>query len=493
MTRSGTPSVAGHSNGAAGGDDHNRPVFGPDRRGASPRLPDAILARLQTLHPKAIDLSLGRLQALLDRLGNPERSVPPVVHVAGTNGKGSTVAYLRAIFEAAGHRVHAYTSPHLVRFNERIRLAGDLIDDATFSAILEECEAANAGEPITLFEITTAAGFLAFSRIPADVLLLEVGLGGRFDATNVIDRPLITVITPVSIDHVQFLGDTIEKIAFEKAGIIKPGVPLVVGPQQPAGLAVIAKRAAELGAPMQVQGRDYAVRPDPDGLSVAFGGEVEALPRPALPGAHQADNAALAVAVARAVAGDLPNTPEHRAEGLRTASWPARMQRLTRGPLVERLPNGWTLWLDGGHNADAGRAVAAEIAEWRAARPDEPVHLIVGMLNTKAADDYLRPFAGLPASVSHGDHSGRDREPVGGSGRCDGRDRRCRGGGPGERGRGAVRHRRRGRGVGPRADRRLAVSGGAGAGGERVAPQRLGPLRRLERNSSYRHPGEPRA
>lgn len=326
--------------------------------------------------------------------------MPPVVHVAGTNGKGSTVAYLRAIFEAAGHRVHAYTSPHLVRFNERIRLAGGLIDDTTFSAILEECEAANAGEPITLFEITTAAGFLAFSRIPADVLLLEVGLGGRFDATNVIDRPLITVITPVSIDHVQFLGDTIEKIAFEKAGIIKPGVPLVVGPQQPAGLAVIAKRAAELGAPMQVQGRDYAVRPDPDGLSVAFGGEVEALPRPALPGAHQADNAALAVAVARAVAGDLPNTPEHRAEGLRTASWPARMQRLTRGPLVERLPNGWTLWLDGGHNADAGRVVAAEIAEWRAARPDEPVHLIVGMLNTKAADDYLRPFAGLPASVS---------------------------------------------------------------------------------------------
>lgn len=326
--------------------------------------------------------------------------MPPVVHVAGTNGKGSTVAYLRAIFEAAGHRVHAYTSPHLVRFNERIRLAGELIDDATFAAVLEECETANAGEPITLFEITTAAGFLAFSRVPADVLLLEVGLGGRFDATNVIDRPLVSVITPVSIDHVQFLGDTIEKIAFEKAGIIKPGVPVVVGPQREAALKVIADRAAELGAPMRAHGHDYIVRAVRDGLTVDIDGRTEGLPRPALPGAHQIENAALAVAVARSVAADLANTPDNRADGLRTASWPARMQHLTRGPLSEMLPHGWTLWLDGGHNADAGRAVAAEIAEWRAERPDEPVHLIVGMLNTKAADDYLRPFAGLPASVS---------------------------------------------------------------------------------------------
>lgn len=376
------------------------PSSGPSSASAASPQPDAILARLQTLHPKAIDLSLGRLQTLLDRLGNPERSVPPVVHVAGTNGKGSTVAYLRAIFEAAGHRVHAYTSPHLVRFNERIRLAGELIDDTTFAAVLEACEAANDGAPITLFEITTAAGFLAFSRVPADVLLLEVGLGGRFDATNVIDRPLITAITPVSIDHVQFLGDTIEKIAFEKAGIIKPGVPLVVGRQQPSALKVIADRAGELGAPMQVLGRDFAARSAPDGLTVEIAGETETLPRPALPGEHQADNAALAVAVARAVASTLSNTPAHRAEGLRTASWPARMQRLTHGPLAEMLPPGWSLWLDGGHNADAGRAVAEEIAGWRRERPDEAVHLIVGMLNTKAADDYLRPFAGLPASVS---------------------------------------------------------------------------------------------
>ena len=367
---------------------------------ADTQAPDAILARLQTLHPKAIDLSLGRLQTLLDRLGNPERAVPPVIHVAGTNGKGSTIAYLRAILEAAGHRVHVYTSPHLVRFNERIRLAGDLIDDAAFSAVLEECEAANGGEPITLFEITTAAAFLAFSRVPADVLLLEVGLGGRFDATNVIDRPLACVITPVSIDHVAFLGDTIEKIAFEKAGIVKPGVPVIVGPQDPRAFQVIADRAAALEAPMTVFARDYSVRREGEGLVVETGGETEALPLPSLPGAHQIDNAAVAVAVATAVSGSLANTAVHRAAGVRTASWPARMQRLTRGPLVELLAAGWSLWLDGGHNADAGRAVAAQVAAWRRERPDEPVHLIVGMLNTKAADDYLRPFAGLPASVS---------------------------------------------------------------------------------------------
>ena len=326
--------------------------------------------------------------------------MPPVIHVAGTNGKGSTVAYLRAILEAAGHRVHVYTSPHLVRFNERIRLAGELIDDATFSVILEECEAANAGAPITLFEITTAAAFVAFSRVPADVLLLEVGLGGRFDATNVIDRPLASVITPVSIDHVAFLGDTIEKIAFEKAGIIKPGVPVIVGPQDPRALRVIADRAAALDAPTTVFGRDYAVRREADGLVVEAAGAAERLPLPSLPGAHQVDNAAVAVAVAQAVSGALASTTEHRATGLRSASWPARMQRLARGPLVELLPEGWSLWLDGGHNADAGRAVAAQVADWRRERPDEPVHLIVGMLNTKAADDYLRPFAGLPASVS---------------------------------------------------------------------------------------------
>ena len=337
---------------------------------------------------------------MLERLGNPQRSLPPVIHVAGTNGKGSTIAYLRAILEAAGHRAHVYTSPHLVRFNERIRLAGELIDDATLAAVLEECEAVNGGEPITLFEITTAAAFLVFSRVPADVLLLEVGLGGRFDTTNVVERPLATVITPVSIDHVGFLGDTIEKIAFEKAGIIKPGVPLIVGPQDPRALQVIADRAAELAAPMTLFGRDYTVRREGDDLVVEAGGEAEVLPLPSLPGDHQIDNAAVAVAVARLVSGSLSNSTEDRATGLRTTSWPARMQQLTRGPLVEMLPDGWSLWLDGGHNADAGRAVSAQVAAWRRERPQEPVHLIVGMLNTKAADDYLRPFAGLPESVS---------------------------------------------------------------------------------------------
>jgi dihydrofolate synthase / folylpolyglutamate synthase len=362
--------------------------------------PDAILARLQSLHPKAIDLSLGRVQGLLDTLGNPERRVPPVIHVAGTNGKGSVVAYLRAILEAAGHRVHAYTSPHLVRFNERIRLAGTLIDDASFSAVLEECEAANAGQPITLFEITTAAGFLAFARSPADVLLLEVGLGGRFDATNVIDRPLATVITPVSIGHVQFLGDTIAKIAFEKAGIIKPNIPLIVGPQVEAAAAVITRRAEDLGAPVQAFGRDFDGRVKADRLVFDSGADREDLPMPALSGAHQVQNAVTAVAVARAVAHALANDATHRGDGLRTASWPARMQHLTRGPLVDTLPEGWTLWLDGGHNADAGQAVAAQVVQWRRDAPETPVHLILGMLNTKAADDYLRPFAGLTASVS---------------------------------------------------------------------------------------------
>lgn len=320
--------------------------------------------------------------------------------MAGTNGKGSVVAYLRAILEAAGHRVHAYTSPHLVRFNERIRLAGTLIDDEAFSAVLEEVEAVNAGAAITLFEITTAAALLAFSRAPADVLLLEVGLGGRLDTTNVVDRPLVTAITPVSIDHVAFLGDTIEKIAFEKAGIVKPGVPLIVGRQGAAALKVIADRAGELGAPMQVFGRDYTVRADQDGMTVSFGDDTEVLPLPALPGVHQIDNAAIAVAIARTVAGSLHNSAQDRRTGLRTVSWPARMQHLTRGPLVDALPDGWTLWLDGGHNADAGQAVSAQVADWKRARPDEPVHLIVGMLNTKAAEDYLRPFAGLVDSVS---------------------------------------------------------------------------------------------
>lgn len=362
--------------------------------------PDRILARLQTLHPKIIDLSLGRMQRVLTALGHPERALPPIVHVAGTNGKGSTIAFLRALYEAAGYRVHAYTSPHLVRFNERIRLAGSLIEDEPFAAILEECEAANAGAPITLFEITTAAALLAFSRSPADVLLLEVGLGGRFDATNVIPSPLATAITPVSMDHVQYLGDTMQAIAFEKAGILKARVPAIIAPQKPEALAVIEARAAEVGAPTVLWDRDFTVHATQDGLRFDIGAIKEALSPPALTGEHQIVNAATALAVAHTTATTLPTTPDQHAKGLRCVSWPARLQRLTRGPLVDRLPEGWTLWLDGGHNEDAGRAIAAHVDVWRRDDPDAPVNVILGMLNTKNPTDYLSHFKGRIAGLS---------------------------------------------------------------------------------------------
>ena len=362
--------------------------------------PETILERLLRLHPKAIDLSLGRMQRMLDALGNPERALPPVIHVAGTNGKGSTCAYLRAVLEAAGHPVHAYTSPHLVRFNERIVLAGREIDDPAFAAILEECEARNGGEPITLFEITTAAALLAFSRTPADALVLEVGLGGRFDATNVVERPLATAIAPVSIDHQQYLGDTLERIAFEKAGILKPGVPGIVGIQDPRALAVIEARAAEVGAPLVRWGREFHARLEGERLVFEMHGVRETLPRPALPGAHQVGNAAIALAVTRTVADSIANGAVDRARGLERAVWPARLQRLTRGPLLGRLRPDWSLWLDGGHNEDAGRVIAEHVAGWRRAAPGAPVHLVLGMLNTKDPRGYLRHFAGLVDSVA---------------------------------------------------------------------------------------------
>lgn len=365
-----------------------------------PATPETILERLLRLHPKAIDLSLGRMQRLLDALGNPERALPPVIHVAGTNGKGSTCAYLRAILEAAGHRVHVYTSPHLVRFNERIVLAGREIEDPAFAAILEECEAVNAGAPITLFEITTAAALLAFSRVPAEALVLEVGLGGRFDATNVVERPLATAIAPVSMDHLQYLGDTIEKIAFEKAGILKSGVPGVIGPQDPRGLAVIEARAAEVGAPLQRWGREFTAHAEGGRLVFEMGGGVEVLTLPPLPGAHQIGNAAIALATARVAAARLANGPGDRACGLAAARWPARLQRLVRGPLLARLRPDWSLWLDGGHNEDAGRVIAEHVAGWRRDQPEAPVHLVLGMLSSKDPRGYLRHFAGLVDSLS---------------------------------------------------------------------------------------------
>jgi len=349
---------------------------------------DAILERLLSLHPKIIDLTLDRVLRLLGEMGAPERALPPVVHIAGTNGKGSTLAMIRAGMEAAGKRVHAYTSPHLARFHERIRISGELISEPDLAAVLAECERVNGDRPITFFEITTVAAYLAFARVPADYTLLEVGLGGRLDATNVIDRPALTVITPVSIDHQQYLGETLAEIAFEKAGILKPGVPCIVGPQPDAAREVIEARAAALGAPLFIHGQDWMVRAEHGRLVYEDTHGLLDLDPPALPGAHQYDNAGVAVASLRALG--FGETACRAA--LAGAVWPARMQRLTRGPLAGRLPEGATLWLDGGHNAAAGEALGAVVAELTARAP-APLWLITGMLDTKAAEDFLRPLA----------------------------------------------------------------------------------------------------
>ncbi len=341
------------------------------------------------LHPKAIDLSLGRIERLLSALGHPEREIAPTVHVAGTNGKGSTVAFLRAILEAAGYRVQAYTSPHLVRFAERIRLADGIIAEGRLKALLEECERANRGAPITFFEITTAAAFLAFAREKADALLLEVGLGGRLDATNVVTRPALCAITPVSIDHVDYLGPTIEAIAAEKAGILKAGVPALLGPQAPAALAVIEQAAARIAAPLYRHGVDWTAKPCARGL--AFRGRRWSLdlPPPGLLGAHQYDNAGLAIAAAEQLE-QFRIAPEAVAAGLKAVEWPARLQRLERGPLVAALPGpGWELWLDGGHNPAGAEALARQAQAWQ----DRPLGLIFGMLRSKDAVGFLKPLA----------------------------------------------------------------------------------------------------
>ena len=354
---------------------------------------DAILARLTALHPKVIDLSLDRLTALLADLGNPQDAIPPVIHIAGTNGKGSTQAYLRAGLEAAGLRVHAYTSPHLAYFNERIRLAGDLIGDAALAAVLAEVEAVNASRPITFFEITTAAAFLAFARTPAVVTLLEVGLGGRLDATNVVRAPRLTVITPVSIDHTQYLGETLAEIAGEKAGILKRGVPCVVARQQDEALAVIEARAARLGCPLAVAGQHWTAAREGDALVYQDERGLLDLPLPALPGPFQIDNAGTAIAALR----ELGYGQAEAAAAMTRVEWPARMQRLTRGPLVEAAQaGGCELWLDGGHNPAGGAAVAATLA----AMPPRPTHLICGMLNTKDVAGYMAPLAGVAESLT---------------------------------------------------------------------------------------------
>jgi len=356
---------------------------------------DAILARLMTLHPKIIDLSLDRIERLLDDLGRPQDRLPPVVHIAGTNGKGSVAAFMRAALESAGYSVHAYTSPHLVRFHERVRLAGEPIAESALAAFLERCEAVNGGAPITYFEITTAAAFLAFAETPADILLLECGLGGRLDATNLVARPLATVITPVSIDHQHFLGETLREIAGEKAAIQKPGVPSVIGPQEPEAAAAIDAVAARTGAPTFRYGRSYSVERAAAGLIYSAGGRRVMLPFPSLPGGHQVDNAAVAIAALERLKG-FAVSEQDMANGLLRATWPARLQRLTKGPLADLLPDGWELWLDGGHNAAAGAALAAHAAaEWR----DRPLFIVCGMLNNKQADLFLAAFAEVAAGA----------------------------------------------------------------------------------------------
>ena len=374
---------------------------------------DEIFARLLALHPKLIDLSLDRMQRLMERLGHPERRLPPVIHVAGTNGKGSTVAFMRAILEAAGKRVHVYTSPHLVRFNERIRLAGRLVEDAQLADALDRAEKANGGEPITFFEITTAAAFLLFSEVPADVLLLEVGLGGRLDATNVVETALTSVITPVSIDHVDFLGETVAAIAGEKAGILKPSVPAVIGRQSEAALRVIERQAARMKAPLHVMGEHFQAHDEGGRLIVSDEGGLIDLPRPRLVGPHQIENGGLAVEALRVAGLVLPSRAFE--EGVRGAEWPARLQRLGPGPLTARAPEGVDLWLDGGHNAAGGQALAAALADIEDRVP-RPLVLIVGMLGTKDSGAFLAPFAGLARELIAvpvpGEHKGQPPEAV---------------------------------------------------------------------------------
>jgi dihydrofolate synthase/folylpolyglutamate synthase len=360
----------------------------------------AIQARLLTLHPKRIDLSLGRIERLLAALGHPERHLPPVIHVAGTNGKGSTIAFARAILEAAGKRVHVYTSPNLVRLNERFRLGqttgGKFVEDDELADALCECEAKNGDAPITVFEMETAAALLLFTRHPADIVLLEVGLGGRLDATNVVERPLASVITRLSLDHRDFLGDTIEAIAAEKAGILRPDVPAVAVSQAREALAVIERQAARIKAPLLVAGEDWTATEERGRLVYQDDDGLLDLPAPRLYGRHQFENAGAAIAALRVAGLKLP-APAFEA-GMTRVDWPARMQRLSQGPLAALLPPESELWLDGGHNTDGGRAIAAALADLEE-RVSRPLVLIVGMLSTKDAEGFLRNFSGLARRV----------------------------------------------------------------------------------------------
>ena len=360
---------------------------------------DDLLAALMALHPKLIDLSLDRIERLLERLGRPQDRLAPVIHIAGTNGKGSTVAFLRAILEAQGDTVDVYTSPHLVRFNERIRLGGSggkLADDATLVAAIEHVRKANDGEPITYFEVTTAVALYLFAENPADYTILEVGLGGRFDATNVIDKPLACAISPISYDHAEFLGSDLAGVAAEKAGILKRGVPGIIGPQDEHALAMIGVEAEAAGAPLTIHGEDWMAFEERGRLVYQDGDGLLDLPMPRLAGQHQIDNAGLAIATLRRAGVRL----DHAAieTGLRQANWPARLQRLSGGPLVALAPEGSEIWLDGGHNPAAGQVLAETMADLEE-RVSKPLVMITGMQTNKDPYGFFSPFAGLARHV----------------------------------------------------------------------------------------------
>lgn len=358
---------------------------------------DDYLQHFTRLHPKSIDLSLDRIWRLLHRLGDPQRTLPPVIHVAGTNGKGSVVAYLRAMLEGAGKRVHCYTSPHLVRFNERIRLSGRLIDDAALERLFEECDRVNAGAPITFFEMTTVAAFLAFARHPADYAILEVGLGGRLDTTNTSETTVLSVVTSISLDHQRFLGNTLDAIAREKAGIFRPDVPAVAASQPDEVAAALVDESGRRGARLMREGRDWSWRRDGGAAHVHAAGRTASFTAPSLPGAHQWENAAVAAAAAL-VLGDDGVPPGAIARGIASAAWPARLQRLDEGPLRALLPPGAELWLDGGHNPSAAQALAAWLDE--RSGDGRPAFLVVGMMQARDPRDFLACFRGRAVHVA---------------------------------------------------------------------------------------------
>ncbi len=345
---------------------------------------DAIIERLHGLHPKLIDLSLGRMHGLLARIGHPEARLPPVIHVAGTNGKGSTCAFIRAIAEAAGLRVHVYTSPHLVSIHERFRVAGKLVDEAALADALADVERMNANEGATVFEVMTATALHLFAQNPADLAVIEVGLGGRYDATNVVPRPAASAITSISVDHADFLGDTLRQIAFEKAGVLKPDVPCAVGVQPREVRDVIAHEAQRCGARLRMRESAWDVAMNARGLTYRDADGTLELPRPGLPGPHQIDNAGIAITALRQSG---LNIPDAAYAAIAQAEWPARMQRL-RGALAALLPDGWELWLDGGHNPGAGVVLAEHLRDWN----DKPTHMLVGMKKAKDTRLFLAPL-----------------------------------------------------------------------------------------------------